>query len=219
MTIDQAYRLILSLANKELRGYINPNLFNLWAPLAQIEAVSARIGNVKKLNERNVPMLGYKINDHVKNQLRQLLVGPVTLPVSSSVSAYPSDFWYLDSIQTTGNKPITPIDTDELARVQDSAIYPPTADYPTVTFFGSGVAIRPSTVSVLWTYLRYPLDPVWNYDLVSGKPVYNAVGSQDFEVDRDLHTEIVWRICKYAGMNIEMADVVQMGMVQEQQGD
>jgi hypothetical protein len=219
MTIDQAYQIVLSIANKEQRGYINPRLFNLWAPVAQIEAVSARIGNVKKLDQRNIPMLGYKINEHVKNQIRQLLVGPVALAVSSSVSPYPSDYWYLDSIQTTAYKPITPIDTDELARQIDSAVFPPTTEYPICTFYGSGVSIRPTTVTVLWTYLRYPVDPKWNYTLVSGLPVYSSVGSQDFEVDRDLHTEIVWRICKYAGMNIEMADVVQMAMVQEQQGD
>ncbi len=218
MTIDQAYRLFQSIVNKEQRGYFGPDEFNAWAIIAQIELISDRLTNVKKINERFVPQYGYKVDEKVKNELRPLITGPVALSLSSGMAAYPAYYFYIDSIQTSTYKPIKLVDTDEYTYVKDSVIFPPDPDYPVAIFYGDHIRVDPSNTQVLWTYLRYPVDPNWNFTLQSGLPVYDPTGSQDFETDRSTHTEIVWRICKYAGVNLDLSFVTQMSMMQEGQG-
>lgn len=215
MTINQAYELLKSIVNKEQRGYLSPAQFNLWAPIAQVEAIKTRLGNIKALNNRQVPQFGYKITEKLKMELRPLIVGPTTLALLSGAAQYPSNFWYIDSLQTTQYVPIEIIDTDEYARVKQSQIYPPTADYPVAVFYGSTIVFDPPTSQVLWTYVKYPDDPFWNHTFVSAIPVYNPTGSVDFQVDKDIHIEIVWRMAKYAGINIDMQQVTQMAMAQE----
>lgn len=226
MNIDQAYRLVNSIVNKDQRGYVKPSDFNNWAIVSQIEAISDRLTNVKKLNERMVPQYGYKIDAKVKNELRELITGPVALPLTAGLADYPADYFYIDSIQTDEYIRIAVIDTDQYADVKQSLIYPPDALHPVAVFYGDKIRIDPSATAVLWTYLRYPEDPNWDYTMVSGDPVYNSTNvpgvtgkiSHNFEVDRSMHTEICWRICKYAGMNIDMTMVTQMAMAQEASG-
>lgn len=226
MTIDQAYRLVNSIVNKEQRGYVKPSDFNNWAIVAQIEAISDRLTNVKKLNERMVPQYGYKIDAKVKNELRELVTGPVALTLVAGLADYPENYFYIDSFQPGNYLKVSIIDTDQYSEVKQSLIYPPDADHPVAVFYGDKIRIDPPATVVLWTYLRYPEDPNWDYTLVTGQPVYNSTLvpgltgkiSHNFEVDRSLHTEICWRICKYAGMNIDMTTVTQMAMVQEASG-
>jgi hypothetical protein len=226
MTIDQAYRIFQSIVNKEQRGYFGPDEFNEWAIIAQIELISDRLTNVKKINDRFVPQYGYKVNEKLKDELRRLIEGPVALSLSSGMADYPDDYFYIDSIQTSVYKPIKVVDTDEYAYVKDSVIFPPVAEYPVAIFYGDHIRIDPSNTSVLWTYLRYPVDPNWDYNLQSGLPIYNSTDvpgqtgkvSQDFETDRSTHPEIVWRICKYAGVNLDLSTVTQMAMTMEGQG-
>lgn len=226
MNIDQAYRLVNSIVNKNQRGYVKPSDFNNWAIVAQIEAISDRLTNVKKLNERMVPQYGYKIDAKVKNELRELITGPVALILTAGLSDYPEDYFYIDSFQPGDYLKVTIIDTDQYAEVTKSLIYPPDEEHPVAVFFGDKIRIDPGTVSVTWTYLRYPVDPNWDYNIVDGVPAYNSTNvpgqtgliSHDFEVDRSLHTEVCWRICKYAGINIDMTMVTQMAMAQEASG-
>lgn len=218
MTIDEAYRLLNLIVNKDQRGYIKPSSFNLWAKISQIELMSDRLNNLKKLNERQIPQYGFKVNQKSFNELRPLVVGPQPLTFISGIADYPDDYFYLDSLKTSANIDITPIDSDEYARVKKSEIYPPDVDHPVLVFYGVTLAADPSNTSVIWTYVRYPIDPFWAYNEYSGLPVFTPSGSQNFEVDASAHTEIVWRMARYAGVNIDQAMVTQMAMAMEASG-
>ena len=65
-------------------------------------------------------------------------------------------------------------------------------------------------------YIRKPLDPNWGYVTINSDPVYNADSSTDFEISEEDETELVIKICKYAGLSIREADVVQVASQQEQ---
>ena len=70
--------------------------------------------------------------------------------------------------------------------------------------------VYPSTVSnCQLTYLSQPNTVVWNYSLVNGRPVYNPVGSVDFQWDTTELYRIVARVCKYMGISIRDGELAQ----------
>jgi hypothetical protein len=225
MTIDQAYQFCQKILNKDQRGYLKPSDFNLWAPIAQIETISDRLGNVNKVNDRLVPPYGYKMNRKIQNELRPLLIGPVDLIPVSGEAPYPSDYFYIDSIHLADFTPITVLDTDEYPSLKKSVIKPPTSDYPVAVFYGDHILLDPSQ-TVKWSYIKYPTDPHWDYTIVSGVPVYNSTNttgvtgviSNNFSVDTSLHLQICYRILKYAGINIDMDAVIQFAKMEETAG-
>jgi hypothetical protein len=61
------------------------------------------------------------------------------------------------------------------------------------------------------TYVRYPKDPKWTYNVVSGSPIFNqsATDYQDFELPFSDQVEMTLKILQYAGVNIREPEVVQ----------
>ena len=53
MTIDELYRYIQFIANKEQRGFIKPTEFNLLADRAQMELFTKRYNNLKEATSQN----------------------------------------------------------------------------------------------------------------------------------------------------------------------
>jgi len=73
------------------------------------------------------------------------------------------------------------------------------------------------TVACDLTYIRYPKDPKWTYNTVSGSPIFNqsAADYQDFELPFSDQVEMTLKILQYAGVNIREAEVVQFASTQE----
>jgi hypothetical protein len=65
-------------------------------------------------------------------------------------------------------------------------------------------------------YIRKPVDPHWGYVSVGGDPVYNSATTTNFEISEEDETELIIKICKYAGLSIREAEVVQLTTQQEQ---
>lgn len=61
------------------------------------------------------------------------------------------------------------------------------------------------------TYIRYPKDPKWTYQMVAGSPIFNQSASdyQDFELPFSDQVEMTLKILQYAGVNIREPEVVQ----------
>ncbi len=76
--------------------------------------------------------------------------------------------------------------------------------------------------NITLTYIKEPLQPWWNYTLSGSTPVFAETGgttanpnagvtpgdSTDFEV-QDFE-DLVWRICKYMGIEIREADLYNL---------
>ena len=66
---------------------------------------------------------------------------------------------------------------------------------------------KPSYIEI--DYLKRPTRALWNYDIVNDEPVYNAATSVDVEFDEMLKSEIVARMVKYYGLNVDDGNDVQ----------
>ena len=65
VSINEVYQKVLVIANKEQRGYITPQEFNLFADKAQLEIYDGYFHDLKMANYKNKNQKGVK---HDKNR-------------------------------------------------------------------------------------------------------------------------------------------------------
>lgn len=221
MTIDESYRLIQFIANKNQRGSIKPADFNMLAPIAQMSVINDRIGNVKKYNPHDpVPEYGWGMNEKTREELRGILNPPLDIPLTIGVGNIPTNFLYVDSIHVIATGKIVQVVPQEEFRVlANSIIKPPSADYPFCTLNTSTISVNPtSIVSVRMSYLKTPTTPVWIFTETAGEPVFVPTGSVNFELSPLVHFEICAKILQMIGVNLGDGDVTAFAQLAEKEG-
>lgn len=218
MTIDQAFRLCLYVIDKEMRGSLTGNQFNLLAPIAQLEVMSELLGNEELLNERGVPPYGYNFNRKIDTYLRPLVIGPVTVTVDSSGNwTYPENFIWPDAVHKADYTPIRIVDADQFPDVKINTIHPPTAEYPVLVLRNPQGYCDPITLgSFKMSYLRKPDDPYWAYTVSNDEEVYTGSGSVDFQLHYLAHPRIVRNILSKVGVNLSALEITAYAESQNQ---
>ena len=219
MTIDQAYQFIQFCYNKRQGGYITPDQFNNLAPIMQMSLINDRIGNVKKYQPGfPVPSYGFGVTQKSREELRPLLVKPTIVSVTTGVATIPGDYLYYDTISIGGYQ-AQEVTEDEILEMNNSLIKPPIARFPHFVLHSNGINIYPSAPSsILLSYLRKPLTPLWNYTIVNDESVYSSSGSQDFETGITTHLEICNMILSAIGISLGKLEIAQYAEQQQQMG-
>lgn len=222
MTIDQAYKFILYVVNKEQRGSFTPDQFNNLAPIMQMSLISDRIGNLRKYKAHDpVPDYAAHINRKSREELRPLVLVATGMSAINTVGDYslPTGFLYQLTVNdnVTGNvcKEVT---RDEFFILNKSVIKNPTASHPVYTMRDSFFTVSPIAVVPRMEYYKKPTNPRWNYTEVSGEAVYNPTGSVDFAVSELAHLEICTKILAAVGVNLDMASVMAYAGMEYQKG-
>jgi hypothetical protein len=231
MNIDQLYRFVNFVSNKEQRGNITPDNFNLLVKTSQIEFISKRIGNVEILSrniigrggnaQTDVTPYGYKSHRRIDEDLRPLVYGPIEIPIGnpSGLFSYPYGYIWPDSLQKNDFRVIRIIDSDQYPFVKHSVISPPTEKFPICIFRGSYGFIDPYSIgSFQMSYLKYPPDPFWNYISVNDEPQYNPSGSVNLSIPEHTHMDVAMLILQHVGINLDSAQITEYSMTQEQRG-
>jgi hypothetical protein len=83
----------------------------------------------------------------------------------------------------------------------------------------AGIVVHPTTgiSTVTYSYVRVPAEVNWGYTTVNSKPLYNAVTSTNFQLHGSESTELVLKICQYAGLSTKSMDVAQAATQKDQQ--
>jgi len=159
-------------------------------------------------------------NSNILNMAVAPLIGDTLL-----IQLFPNQFYRIGSVIYTNpygvSKEAQYIQRNELIKQELSPIAKPTAVFPTYLYEGGELFVYPQTIQsgITVSYIRTPLDVVWNYTTGGqGQYIYNANGSQDFELHVSEQTEIILRILVYAGIVIEDPTVIQLaaGIIQQE---
>jgi hypothetical protein len=203
MTIDEVYRFIQFIANKDQRGFIKPSEFNLAATRAQLDVIE------EKFKERN----SHKNLDDLAP-----VVNVGTLAYSSPSWTYPAGFLHFVSLEIGGNA-VELIGLEKLQYRVDSSIVSPSQTYPLAVMINSGFKIYnngstpASSGTVTMSYIKEPTAPKWTYTIVNGAPVYNgsAADAQGLTLPSSTHKDICHKIAEYVGVSLRDEDVVTFG--------
>jgi hypothetical protein len=225
--INSVRNTVLSVLNKNNYGYISPNDFNLFAKQAQLDIFENYFYRynyqILKENARE-SAIGYA---DIKKQYEEVIDSfskIVSLTKASGVFALPADYYTIVRIiHTNGVGKMVEAEKVSLARAQQllmSNLTQPIELFPAYIQSEDKVTIYPDTIStgVSCYYVRYPKDPKWTYNLVSGEPLFNqgAIDYQDFELPLTDEPTLVAKILQFAGMSIREIEALNFGTQQEQ---
>mgnify|MGYP003113589489 FL=1 len=220
VSVDTVYQKVLALANKEQRGYITPQEFNLLASEAQDNIFESYFNSDKrKLHNEQLPMgdeldlLEEKMNEFYTTTTSSLAIGVSSLTL-------PTDFYKLD-IMYTNEGEVTELSRKEALHAQNNPLTQATTKRPTYVKGVNSVLDFYPTLTVatdfIINYWRRPnTTPNWNYVVVNGKALFNAGTSTNFELHSSEQELLVAKILEYAGITIQKPDLQQTALMNSQ---
>tara|TARA_R100000700_G_C3169849_1_gene144550 strand:- start:1383 stop:2063 length:681 start_codon:yes stop_codon:yes gene_type:complete len=207
ISINTVYQRVLALANKEQRGYITPQDFNLFANQAQLEILEQYFYDINQFgrmhgNNTNFSDMVDLIND-------KLNVLKVTETLSNIVDAkfdLPSDFFRMGNVILNGMA-ADQVTRAEVMTMSKSRLTKPTRGNPVYTISGNEVQIWGWTQGATYEYIKKPTNVNWGYVIVNEVAMYNPGDTTDFELHALEETELVYRILALSGISIKRPDI------------
>lgn len=215
ISIDTVYQRVLAILNKEQRGYLTPQEFNLFANQAQLEIFEQYffdLNQYMRLKDNNTEYAQmYKLVDEKLSIFKTY----GTLSYSSGKFTLPTNLHKLGTV-IHNSKEVEKIDIKQLLDYQASKLTQPNTDAP-VYIYNTGIELYPTTITsgVTATYVRKPNTAVWGYTNVNNNALYNAGTSTNFELHETEEANLVIKILMYAGLTIKDPSVAQVADAKE----
>ena len=219
VSIDDVYQRVLALANKEQRGYITPQEFNLLAQKAQMDIFEQYFHDmgIGMLEGENDTQYGNRI-DSIREKLLVFQVYKDFVPAvtDTHIVTLPADVHVLGDVFYNDENNIhylaNEIDVREAQYVFKNPLLAPTKNRPSfLRMDGNKIRMYPEVVEPAWgitrvmcNYIAKPADPKWTYVIVNEKALYNAFAGdrQDFSLHASEESTLTNRILELAGIVI-----------------
>jgi hypothetical protein len=248
VNVDIVYKTVLSILNKEQRGYMTPQEFNRTATQVQLEIFEQYFDDLNQ--QLRVPQSDENYADRVVNIEEKMSIfettglctyttnsagGYFSLPTTDSYglvcSPYRLGSLAYKNIYNTSIGPLEELQKSEFYYIQNSRLTASTEKNPTFLRESGRIIVAPSSIitNITANYIRKPLDPVWGFTVGSrGQYIYNpapyspgtpATGSRNFELHESEQTRLIIKILMYAGIIIKDPQIVQAAAQQSQLED
>ena len=216
ISVDTVYQKVLALANKEQRGYITPQEFNLFAKQAQQEIFDNYFHDLKtaQLKPKNSTDTSDEIN--LLNEKISIHRNVATASDSTNTAEYsvPAGAYIVSKVTFTNSSGqdvlITELDSNEFNYASLNPLTAPQLSRPIyIRINGGDIEVKPNsfTEDVKIHYIERPSDPVWNYVVVNGKALHNSNGSENFDLHDSEENNLVMRILVLAGISIKSQEL------------
>tara|TARA_R110002167_G_scaffold297748_2_gene502103 strand:- start:1381 stop:2073 length:693 start_codon:yes stop_codon:yes gene_type:complete len=229
VNVDTVYQRVLAIANKEQRGYVTPQEFNLIANQAQGEIFEDYF--TQSIAAKQAARNKSEYSDIVKilNEKMSFFKTRASLVYSNPFFLYPDDMYKLGTLWRTNNNllengvEIEEITENELLDYYQSPLTRPNHSRPLYIRSEENIRVISTPViatGVIATYIRRPNgmgeEVEWGYVVTSGQAMYNATASNHFEIDQSEETLLVVKILELAGIIIQKPDLVGIGQQKQQ---
>ena len=224
VSVDTVYQRVLAFANKEQRGYITPQDFNLFACQVQQEILEQYFYDINQWNRQQGNTTEHsdilsEINEKVAIFKTTMTSPAFSFNIATQVVTLPNTLYKMGTVSHTrfgegGRVTFEELNYDEYQLRLASPLTTPTLRRPCfinqngglLLFAGSN--LQASEVGL--SFVRRPHCPNWAYVVVNGKTLYNDNVSVDFELHSSEESELVYRILAYAGVSIQKPELTQV---------
>ena len=233
VNINSVYQKVLALANKEQRGYITPQEFNLYSDKAQLEIFNDYFHKIKMTERKLKSQMDYADElEMLEEKLHPFHVDEfVNWDTDNNYLSLPTTPHKIISITRNGNQ-VTQVNKTQIAYTENQpllkanksrsvfvredagiiSIYPaPTeSDYNYNTTSESNLDPN-DTEQFEVSYYKKPAAPNWTYIVLNNKAMFNANASdlQNFELHASEEEHLVYKILMLAGFTMKQPDVQQ----------
>jgi hypothetical protein len=219
VNVDTVYQRVLALANKEQRGYITPQEFNLFANQAQMDIFEQYFYDINQF--RRLPGNDSTHADPIDILEEKLNIFKETWTAPNNNLAYtyslPEDYYRIDHLQLINhpdgqNREIEKISHKEKLSKSISPLLSATNERPSYFMKGNEITIQTKNIlpRVKIVYIRTPnfgnnTNPKveWNGTIINNTPQYNSGPSVDFELHVSEESKLVIKILTLAGITLK----------------
>jgi len=230
VSVDTVYQRVLALANKEQRGYITPQEYNLLANQAQLlifdeyfYEIDKRLeehGNSTEYSDR-LDTLHEKIAPFEQWKVAMAAVSgnELTLPTSTTVHKLGTVFYAAGTYDVEVER----VEKNELHYMERTALAAPTNERPVyvrktdaiVKLFPASPTVAYTTANVTCNYIAKPHQAVWGYTVVNSQALYDATLSTDYALHALEETNLVYKVLELAGVVLNKPGLVQIATNEE----
>ncbi len=248
VSIDNVYQRVLAVSNKEQRGYVTPQEFNLLAYAAQMDIFNSYFSDIRE--GAREPMLDVNLGN--KRDLIDDKIGPFKIYKGAVLKGNNSDTWefklppdlyFLGNVyyapRSAWHTNISPISVEDFHRAARNSRTKPNFKDPVYTRPGthegdlsSHIRIYPSNnwtatedfphfsiTTIEIDYIKKPSDPKWGYVVVNSKALYNASTSNNFDLHACEESSLVNKILELAGIVINKPDLSELALRNQQMNE
>jgi len=209
ISVDTVYQRVLALANKEQRGYITPQEFNLFANQAQLDIFEQYFFDINQFNRAPGNATEYSDITTMLNEKISLFKDRANPTYTNGFFPLPSDLYRLGTVHygagTFDDKvEAVEVNYSDLPYLKSSPLISPTTSRPMFAQEENGLEIFPTSITsgITLTYIKKPHSVKWGYVVLNDKALYNANTSINFELHPSEETELVFKILSLCGISI-----------------
>lgn len=202
------------VSNKAQSGNtVSPSQFNAIANRAQMQ-----------LFEKDFQT--FLATGSVSEFLKTFLKNSTTSVPVSGLLPYPSDWEHASAIRSyyvragglSTEIPVIEVKNSSWGAISTSQLQVPSKRFPKYSEFGNGIRFLPKTIgTIMLDYFKTPTPPVWGFTTVSGRPVYDASSSTDFEWDGFSLNNVASMYLSLIGVNLKDGELSQFSEAYKQQ--
>ena len=224
ISVDTVYQRVLAILNKEQRGYLTPQEFNLFANQAQRDIFEQYFYDINQFSRLHGNDTEYSDMLNILNEKISIFEKQGAV---NSGTTLPNDLYRLGTIKVSYADPISSATKiAEAERVNKNeylylSLYPlakPTVRRPIYIRDESGIKVYGPgqlTSNITCNYIKVPATVAWNYTMVLGVAQYNASTSTNFELHESEEPELVEKILELSGLLLKDPGVYQIANQEE----
>jgi hypothetical protein len=235
INVNEVYKTVLYVLNKEQRGYITPAEFNSLAVQVQNEIFESYFPDGNQVNRAN--QNNTQNNTEFFNIFNDISKKLKPFEQETTLTLDPGGFFYQPEISSSGsiNRSIRKFGSiistyaksgvqsvTELVSKSDynniirSKLTSPTQKHP-IYYMQSGTSTSPYIIvnplpnTAVANCVVNPLNPSWGFTVGQslGQYIYNPSTSINFELDSSEQTNLIVNILKYCGIIINNPTIIQ----------
>jgi hypothetical protein len=236
VSIDTVYQRVLGILNKEQRGYVTPQEFDLFANQAQADLFEQYFYDINQFGR--IPGNDTEYSDMLTllNEKINIFetVAPPTRNAANTYFVQPTDLYRLGSVvfkNTTTNSfgvvsteqiEAERIASNEFLYINSSPLTKPTNTRPVFISNTSGIKVHGNSEIILpalvdYQYIKRPATVQWGYQIVFNEALYDASSTINFELHPSEESELVIKILELCGILIKDLNLYQVFDKEEQQ--
>jgi hypothetical protein len=231
VNVNTVYQRVLTIANKEQRGYITPQEFNILANQAQMDLFEQYFYDINQFNR--VPGNSTEYSDMLSLLEEKIAAFKVNDSTLSDQTTLPSDLYRLGEVYykaagATYPTPVARVNANEATLYNLSPLARPTTSNPAyVRETDTTIQVYPDSIgaTVSCNYIKTPTDVVWGYNTISSTnptsgvttstSLYNASTSTNFDLHESEEVNLVNRILVLAGITIKDVNLASQAAQEE----
>jgi hypothetical protein len=234
ISVDTVYQRVLGILNKEQRGYVTPQEFNLFANQAQLDLFEQYFYDINQFGRIPGNSTEYSDMLNLLNEKINIFESAAQPTRSGNYFQEPTNLYRLGTVvykntttnsfgvASTENIEAERINANEFLYINSSPLTKPKNVRPVFVANTSGIRVYGNSeitdvTKVELQYIKKPAVVNWGYQMVFNEALYDANTSVNFELHPSEEVELVVKILELSGILIKDLNLYQVFDKEEQE--